>query len=84
VLFDSGWAGASGTSLFAIGGMDGTSFLEDGGRLSTTTWAWSLISSWVPGSPHRHGVGVWTGAEMVVWSGDDGSTNVPFGSRWLP
>jgi N-acetylneuraminic acid mutarotase len=66
------WAG---TEMIIWGGKDIFNFLNDGGRYDPAANAWTSISNSLTNNPtarHSH-TAVWTGTEMIVWGGWNGS-----------
>jgi hypothetical protein len=70
----SGWAFAVRPGVVAIlGGQtalagNGT-FSTNGATFDVTANTWKAIADWPSGESHDYGVGVWTGEELVLWSG---------------
>jgi hypothetical protein len=70
----SGWAFAVRPGLVAfLGGEtslagNGT-FSTNGATFDVTANAWKAIADWPSGESHDYGIGVWTGEELVLWSG---------------
>jgi hypothetical protein len=83
----SGWSAAvrDGVSLF-VGGMavTSTSFAHNGGEFDRTLNHWTTVPTWPSDQDHEWGVGVWTGAELVVWGGRNGAVLSGVGERYLP
>lgn len=83
----SGWAFPLGADDFIVmGGVDGSdNVLVDGGRFREAV-GWEQVKAWPSGEFHAEGVGVWTGEEFVLWSGEpDGDrAPTPTGERWAP
>jgi len=77
---------ASGTEMIVWGG-EGASgaLLNTGGRYNLANNQWTATSTGanVP-SPRSLHTAVWTGAEMIVWGGFDGSRDVQSGGRYNP
>lgn len=80
------WTGAE---MIVWGGIDGAACLNTGGRYNPTTDTWAAGGTGTNSAPigrYWH-TAVWTGAEMIVWGGYDGSaTGVAFntGGRYDP
>ncbi|MBI5536952.1 MAG: hypothetical protein HY898_29800 [Deltaproteobacteria bacterium] len=85
VPYESGWFARSGSSLFLIGGVTtGTTVVQGGYVLDTTSSAWTSIPAWNPTGEHRRGAGAWSGSEFMLWGGLNGAVAEMDGSRWLP
>jgi hypothetical protein len=84
----TGWAGFTGPRALVAGGLDNAQNPRTDGRLYdpvANDWpAGELISIWPSGLDHEYGVGVWSGVELILWSGLDGNTLVDVGERYLP
>ncbi len=72
----SGWAFVVQPGVVAI--LGGETSLQGNGTFSTNgatfdiaANAWKAIADWPSGETHDYGVGVWTGEELVLWSGYD-------------
>jgi hypothetical protein len=48
--------------------------LNDGGRYDPAGNSWAAVSTSSAPSPRYYHTAVWTGSEMIVWGGYDGST----------
>jgi N-acetylneuraminic acid mutarotase len=89
---DTGWSGFSRLTGQAVvlGGFDTTAvgpamFKTDGGLYAPASDTWSAIAPWPSGASHAWGVAVWTGQEMVLWSGiGSGTTLTQAGDRFMP
>jgi hypothetical protein len=81
---DSGWGFAIGPGLIAIVGgqtaLNGT-LAHDGATYDVSANAWKSIPTWPSNEDHENGVGVWTGAEFVLWSGRSGGAPTITGER---
>ena len=72
----SGWAFAVRPGVVAIlGGQtslngNGT-FSTNGATFDVSTNTWNAVPDWPSGEAHDYGVGVWTGEELVLWSGNN-------------
>ncbi len=70
----AGWAFAVRPGVVAIlGGQtqlagNGT-FSTNGATYDVASNTWTAIADWPSGESHDYGVGVWTGEELVLWSG---------------
>ncbi|MCP3977960.1 MAG: hypothetical protein GY716_01335 [bacterium] len=76
----------SGTEMIVWGGeTSGGVPLNDGGRFDPSTGLWSQTSTTgsVPPARSDH-TAVWTGAEMIVWGGADGTGALDSGGRYDP
>lgn len=77
------WTGAEmivwGGGTFAT-----NTWLNTGGRYNPSTDSWLPTSTTGAPSVRTHHTAVWTGTEMIVWGGFDGSTPVNTGARFTP
>ncbi len=84
----TGWSAWSplARQALVIGGIDGMTPKLDGGAYAPATAAWASVASWPSAVAHEWGVAVWTGQEMVLWSGTkaDGMTISSAGDRYMP
>ena len=67
--------------MLVWGGYDGT-YANTGSGYNPSQDSWRLIA-FVPSARKYHSA-VWTGTEMIVWSGDDGTQLVNTGGRYNP
>ena len=85
----------TGSELYVWGGIgDGgrdSAGSSDGARYVLATDSWHSMSTEGAPSPRFDGVGVWTGSELIVWSGNTGrvddagcSSYAPDGGRYDP
>lgn len=58
--------------------------INSGGRYNPATNSWLPISSSSPPTARRFSQGVWTGGDMIVWGGNDGSNYLSSGGRSNP
>ncbi len=57
----------------------------DGATYDVDTSVWTAIAGWPSMEAHDYGMGVWTGAEFVLWGGRDSDGVVTStGERWAP
>ena len=80
------WTGPAGISMVVWGGWDGGSILfNDGGRYDPVTDSWKATDQTVNVTPTKRTdhTAVWTGSEMIVWGGNDGSF-ANSGGRYAP
>src|SRR5207249_7936788 len=69
--------------MIVWGGTDGA-FLNTGGRYNPGTDSWTATSTTsAPAGRDAH-TAVWTGSEMIVWGGFDGSSVLNTGGRYNP
>ncbi|MFN7973912.1 MAG: hypothetical protein U0166_16465 [Acidobacteriota bacterium] len=76
----------TGTEMVIWGGQTSGGETATGGRYDPSA------DAWVPGgtamanapSPRSQHTAVWTGSDMIVWGGYDGSANVATGGRYSP
>jgi N-acetylneuraminic acid mutarotase len=80
----------TGTEMIVWGGTDGgpypgARYFNDGGRYDPATGLWSKTSTGV-GCPPPRGwqTAVWTGNEMIVWGGNNGTVLLDTGGRYAP
>ncbi len=76
----------TGSEMIVWGGYDGSpGYKNTGGRYAPAndTWTPTSVGANVP-SARRDPVGVWTGTEMIVWSGYAGTSNLTTGGRYSP
>lgn len=76
----------TGSEMIIWGGFNpsNNSYLNTGGRynLATNSWTANVTTAGAPSARQLH-TAVWTGSEMIVWGGDDGSI-VNTGRRYNP
>lgn len=85
--FRSGWKAWTGDRMIVAGGADINLVTKDLALYdpdSDPNLAWSPAIEWDPSHPHEYGVGVWSGKELILWGGTDGSLPTAGGSRWMP
>jgi N-acetylneuraminic acid mutarotase len=70
------WGGESSLSYY--------NYLGDGARYNPASDTWSAISSNGVSSQRRDHTAIWTGSEMIVWGGNDGSDRLDDGARYYP
>jgi len=79
----------TGSEMIVWGGYGNGYYLSTGGRYnpSTDSWATSALTTGaganVPSARLFHAA-VWTGSEMIVWGGEDGSSLFNTGGRYDP
>ena len=78
----------TGTEMIVWGGYDGlppTGYTNTGGRYNPTSDTWSATSFTNAPTARSHHTAVWTGSEMIVWSGFDiPEINANSGGRYNP
>ncbi|MFN7974026.1 MAG: kelch repeat-containing protein [Acidobacteriota bacterium] len=77
------WTGAQ---MVVWGGDDGSTQIGTGGLYDPTANSWNPAGTSTVGAPSartRH-TAVWTGQEMIVWGGDDGTPYTQTGGRYVP
>jgi hypothetical protein len=82
----TGWTSSGTSKIFVVGGLDETQAIKVDGQVydsSVKDWG-AQIPPWPSGAHHEYGVGVWTGAEFILWSGLDNSVLTPVGERYRP
>jgi hypothetical protein len=82
----TGSATWTGLRSLVVGGVDGDgALLMDGAQFEPLMQSWpKAVPSWPSGKEHEYGTVVWSGEELIVWSGLDGGTLVSAGERYLP
>ena len=78
----SGWSGATAARVVLFGGMDGGNVKTDGRLFDPVGGVWQATGSGA--KKYQGGAGVWSGAELVVWSGRDGASLIGSGQRYKP
>src|SRR5439155_26877 len=77
----------TGTEMIVWGGYrytTSTTYLNTGGRYNPSTDSWiATTTTGVPGGRSFH-TAVWTGSEMIVWGGYDGTSSLNGGGRYDP
>ncbi len=78
----------TGSEMIVWGGeyySGGWVYLNSGGRYSPATDSWQTVSSGTDCPTARdHHTAVWTGAEMIIWGGYDGSACLNTGGKYNP
>jgi N-acetylneuraminic acid mutarotase len=77
----------TGTEMIIWGGVDSatTTYFNSGARYDPRLNRWTILPLFNAPEPRAYHVGVWTGAEMVVWGGRVTSrTDVNTGGRYDP
>ncbi|MEP7049326.1 MAG: hypothetical protein ABJB12_03195 [Pseudomonadota bacterium] len=82
----SGWAFQvkPGVSAFLggqISAQNAALLSADGASYDAGTNQWQALAGWPSGEDHEYGVGVWTGQEFVLWSGNSGGNLTGTGER---
>lgn len=81
----------SGTEMIIWGGVNGTGFLNDGGRYNATTGSWTPILNSLGNTPSARDShsAIWTGTQMIIWGGlgnpgnfGDGGIFSPVAGTW--
>jgi hypothetical protein len=81
----SGVAGWTGLQVIVAGGLDGNNVQTDGGHYDRGGDDWPLkVPSWPSGSAYERGVGLFTGREIIVWSGFESGGHITGGERYKP
>lgn len=83
---EAGIGAWTGLRAVLVGGIDGPSFKTDGSVYEPASDAWRApVTSWPSGQAHERGVSVWTGQEIILWSGRDNSGSLlDVGERFMP
>lgn len=82
----SGWNSSTMTQIILAGGLDETQTLKTDGYVydsSVNNWG-AQVTAWPSMADHEYGVGVWTGAELILWSGLDNGSLTSSGDRYRP
>lgn len=82
----TGWTSSGSAKIFVAGGLDETQALKSDCRVydsGVNDWG-AQVPSWPSGVDHEFGVGVWTGAEFILWSGLDNTVLTSAGDRYRP
>ena len=77
----------TGTEMIIWGGLynDGTDhFYNTGGQYNPLTDSWTSTCATNAPSARDWPIAVWTGTEMIVWGGFDGSSYLNTGGRYVP
>jgi hypothetical protein len=82
----TGWAAWTGVRSILAGGLDASGALQiDGAQYEPNASSWTgAVVSWPSAKQHEWGVGLWTGHELMVWSGLSDGVLVTAGERYLP
>ena len=56
----------------------------DGHTYDPATAGWNAIDPWTTMFDHEYGVAVWTGQEIILWSGLDNGSLISAGERYRP
>ncbi|MDI1445610.1 kelch repeat-containing protein [Polyangium sp. 6x1] len=81
----TGVAGYVGTHAVLAGGLDNAQKLtNDGTTYDVMNASWTAIDPWPSMTDHEYGVAVWTGEEIILWSGLDNGTLISAGERYRP
>jgi len=76
----------TGSELIVWGGYDGAHLVNTGGRYNPSTNSWAVGGTSTSNAPtvrYEEGA-VWTGTQMIVWGGFDGSNYFNTGGRYDP
>jgi hypothetical protein len=71
-----------GRQMIVWGGGTGLSASASGGEYDPVLNAWGTTSDVNAPTQRREHVAVWTGSDMIVWSGRNGNTNLGVGGRY--
>jgi N-acetylneuraminic acid mutarotase len=77
----------TGNEMIVWGGFyysGGYIYLNDGGRYSPTANSWTALPTTGAPAARRAHTAVWTGSEMIVWGGYNGSSYSNDGARYSP
>ncbi|WP_437946318.1 hypothetical protein WME98_36580 [Sorangium sp. So ce296] len=78
----TGWTAWTGTRALIAGGRSDSMPKKDG-KLYDPAAGWGASVA-VANRQHSYGVGVWTGTELILWSGFDGFSLLADGERFRP
>jgi hypothetical protein len=71
--------------MIVWGGWNGTNYFNTGGKYNPSTDSWAATSTTKAPTGRYHHITVWTGNEMIIWGGADGSNSgVNTGGRYIP
>jgi hypothetical protein len=68
--------------MIVWGGAGGGVVLNTGGHYNPTTDTWTPTATTGAPAARRYHTAVWTGNEMIVWAGDDGTNELASGGRY--
>jgi len=78
----SGWVGDPAGRALVFGGASGNVVKKDGKHYDPVADGWSSgVGAMLD---HRGGAGIWSGVELILWSGRDGSSFDAKGERYRP
>ena len=70
--------------MIVWGGIDSISYFNSGGRYSPATNSWAATEgSGAPAARMGHAA-VWTGSDMIIWGGTNGSVGFPDTLSYTP
>ncbi|MCX6879577.1 MAG: galactose oxidase [Verrucomicrobia bacterium] len=78
------WTGREMIVWGGVGNSGYLNYLNDGGRYDPTANRWSAVATTGSPSVRTGHTAVWTGSEMIVWGGRDGSSSFNDGGRYDP
>jgi N-acetylneuraminic acid mutarotase len=87
IVVRSGWTAWTGDRMLVAGGVGSDVVAMELALYDPKAdpdLAWGQAIAWEPLNPHELGVGVWSGKELIVWGGSDGSSFTTSGVRWMP
>lgn len=82
----AGCASSGSPQILVAGGLDQWEAIKTDGRVYDSVvndWG-AQIPAWPSGVDHEYGVCIWTGAELILWSGFENAQLVPVGERYRP
>lgn len=82
----TGWAVPLGSGVLVAGGLNnGEKAMTDGRHYDPVSDTWvATLPDWPSGASHEHGAAIFTGAELILWSGLSGGSLVADGERYKP
>jgi hypothetical protein len=82
----TGWAHTGSSQIVIAGGLDEWQTIRHEGQLydsAMNNWG-APIPVWTSDTDHENGVCVWTGTELILWSGLDNGDLTAAGDRYRP
>jgi len=82
----TGWTSSANPQVLVAGGVDDADDIKANGIVYDSIvndWG-TQIPAWTSGVDHEYGVCVWTGVELVLWSGLHNTVLTPVGERYRP
>jgi hypothetical protein len=80
-----GWTAYTGALALHAGGFDANDNMKpEVERYQPSNDTWLTKSNWLSTKDHEWGAVVWTGNELILWSGLDNGSPDPAGDRYKP